>query len=46
MPPDDAGGRPQAQAPGPPHIPEVDAEMSDADDGTGSVEAEAGPESV
>ena len=27
------GGRPQAQAPGPAHIPEVDIEMSDADDG-------------
>jgi hypothetical protein len=41
------GCRPQAQAPGPAHIPEVDAEMSDADDGAGSVEAEAasGPES-
>ena len=40
-------GRPQAQAPGPAHIPEVDAEMSDADDGAGSVEAEAasGPNS-
>ncbi len=41
------GGSPQAQAPGPAHIPEVDADMSDADDGAGSVEAEAasGPES-
>jgi hypothetical protein len=35
------GGRQQAQAPGPPHIPEVDEEMSDADDGACSVEAEA-----
>ena len=36
------GGRPQAQAPGPAHIPdsEVDIEMSDADDGDGRVEAE------
>ena len=41
------GGRPQAQAPGQAHVPEVDTEMSDADDGAGSVEAEAasGPES-
>ena len=38
------GGRRQAQAPGPAHIPEVDIEMSDADDGDGSLEAE-GPES-
>jgi hypothetical protein len=40
------GCRPQAQAPGPAHIPEVDAEISDADDGACSVEAEAasGPE--
>jgi len=38
---------PDAQAPWPAHILEVDAEMSDADDGAGSVEAEAasGPES-
>ena len=35
------GGMPQAQAPGPEHIPEVDAEMSDVDNGAGSVEAEA-----
>jgi hypothetical protein len=41
------GGRPQAQAPGPAHIPEVDTEMSDADDDACSVEADAasGPES-
>jgi hypothetical protein len=35
------GGMPHAQAPGPEHIPEVDAEMSDVDNGTGSVEEEA-----
>jgi hypothetical protein len=41
------GVRPQAQAHGPANIPEVDLEMSDADDGACGVEAKAasGPES-
>jgi hypothetical protein len=41
------GVRSQAQAHGPAHIPEVDVEMSDADDGACGVEANAasGPES-
>ena len=35
------GGR-QAHAPGPAHIPQDDADMSDPDDGAGGTEAEAG----